>query len=439
MQPMTGGDAAWYRMDRTRNEGDVLALLSFAGAVDFARLREVVERRLLRVERFCDRPVPRWAGLPAWEHDPGFALSRHLSRVQLAAGGLRDFLGEVTSSRLDGAHPLWRLWLVEEAGGETALVAKVHHCLGDGFALIALLLALADEQVRDAAPAPRVAPPERHPRSGAFPGAEAMAAIRDAAEFGAALARLTALPYDPADVSAPRLSGVRRVAWSGAVSLDAVHAAAHAAGATVNDLIVAAVAGALRSWLLAAARPVTRTARAFVPVNFRDGRPDLSVDPTLGNRFGLLAVPLPVHLAAPRARLEALRREITWLREQPDALVARDLMALFGWAPDLVHHALTTFFARKTSLVLTNLAGPATRLHVAGQALSRLVFWVPHPCNLGLGVSVISYAGELRLGVRSDVAILSDPADLVARIGDELTLLGVGAGEAAARSAASAG
>jgi diacylglycerol O-acyltransferase / wax synthase len=438
MQPMTGGDAAWYRMDRSRNEGDVLALLSFTGAIDFARLQHVVEHKLLPVERFLDRPVPRWAGLPAWERDPGFALSRHLSRVQLAAGGLRDFLGEVATSTLDGAHPLWKLWLAEEAGGETALVAKVHHALGDGFALVALLLALADEKVEDAAPTPRCAPPERRPRTGAFPGAETLAAARDAASFGATFARLAALPYDPPDLSAVPLSGVRRVAWSGAVSLEAVHEAARAADATVNDLVVAAVAGAIRSRLVAEGKPISgRGLRAFVPVNFREGRPDVSVDPSLGNRFGLLYVPLPVDLASPRERLAAVREEIARLRSQDDAIVAHDVLAACGWAPTALHHALTTFFSRKTSLVLTNLAGPASRLHIAGRSLARLVFWVPHPCNLGLGVSVMSYAGEIRFGVRADVAVVADPGDVVARIGDELTVLGVGGGDAT-RPAASA-
>jgi hypothetical protein len=102
-----------------------------------------------------------------------------------------------------------------------------------------------------------------------------------------------------------------------------------------------------------------------------------------------------------------------------------------------LHRALTTFFSRKTSLVLTNLAGPGSRLHIAGRSLARLVFWVPHPCNLGLGVSVMSYAGEIRFGVRADVAVVADPGDVVARIGDELTVLGVRGGDAT-RPAASA-
>ena len=145
MEPMTAGDAAWYRMDRPLNETDILGMLTLSGPVDIDRVQRVVEERLVRVERLRQRPVPRWAGAPAWELDPDFAVRRHFARIRIPAGGLLELLGEVSGSRLDLIHPLWRVLLVEEPGGEVTVVAKLHHALGDGFALIALLLAIADE------------------------------------------------------------------------------------------------------------------------------------------------------------------------------------------------------------------------------------------------------------------------------------------------------
>ena len=289
MLPMTGGDAAWFRMDRPRNETDVLAALSFAGPLALDGVRQVVEERLLAVEPFRDRAVPRWAGWPGWEPDPGFSLRRHLSHVPIPAGGLPELLSEVTSSTLDPAHPLWRLVLAEEPDGATTLVAKVHHALGDGFALVALLLALADERVADAPPRPHVVGPGHRPRTPWLPGTDVIAAARDAASFALTLVRLTALRRDPPGLADAHHTGVRRVASTRGLPLDAIADAAHRAGATVNDVVVAAVAGALRAYLAALGRPVDHALRAFLPVNFRDGRPDLTVDPTLGNRFGLLA------------------------------------------------------------------------------------------------------------------------------------------------------
>jgi diacylglycerol O-acyltransferase len=419
---MTAGDAAWYRMDRPRNEADVVALLSFRDPLELRRVQRLVEERLLSVERFRQRPVPRFAGAPSWEPDPGFSLRRHLAPVEIARGALRDFIGEVATSSLDPAHPLWRIHLVQERGRGGALVAKLHHALGDGFALVALLLALADDPIAQEAPRAHT---DALRASRAWLGSERLGAARDAAAFAVTLARLAAMSSDPPGLSAVALSGVRRVGWSAALPLDAIREAGHRANATVNDVVVAAIAGALRSHLAAAGNPVCPL-RAFIPVNFRPGRPDLGADASLGNRFGLVFLELPVDLRTPAARLEAVRARVVALRAGAGALVAHDVLALAGYAPSAVQHALTRFFARKASLVLTNVPGPRTPLHLAGRPLTDVMFWVPHPANLGLGVSVLSYAGALRVGVRADVAVVADPAELVARIESEAKRLGVG-------------
>ncbi|HSD18816.1 MAG TPA: WS/DGAT domain-containing protein [Anaeromyxobacter sp.] len=422
MQRMTAGDAAWYRMDRPRNETDVVALLSFRGPLGLGRVKRLVEERLLPFERFRQRAVPRFAGAPGWELDPGFSLRRHLVHVEIAPGTLRDFVGEVTTSSLDPAHPLWRIHIAQERGRASAIVAKLHHALGDGFALVALLLALADGPAAEEAPRARM---EAVPRRRAWLGSEELAAARDAAAFGVTLARLAAMPNDPPDLSAVTLSGVRRVAWSAGLALDAIREAGHRASATVNDVMVAAIAGALRAQRSARGSPA-RPVRAFIPVNFRPGRPDLGADASLGNRFGLVFLELPVDLRTPGARLEAVRARVAALRAGAGALVTHDVLALTGYAPTAVHHALTRFFARKASLVLTNVPGPRKPVHLAGRPLADMMFWVPHPANLGLGVSVLSYAGALRVGVRADVAVLAEPAELVARIESEMKALGVG-------------
>lgn len=419
MQRMTAGDAAWYRMDRPRNETDVVALLTFRGAVDLGRVKRLVEERLLSVERFRQRPVPAWIGAPGWELDPGFSLRRHLTAAELPPGTLRDFIGEVATSWLDPAHPLWRVHVVRERGGGGAIVAKLHHALGDGFALVALLLALADEHAAQEAPRARV-----DPAAHAWPGRADLAAVREAAGFAVTLARLAAMSSDPPALSAAPLSGVRRVAWSEGLPLDAIREAAHRAGATVNDLVVAAIAGALRPLVSRSGRQ-PRPVRAFIPVNFRPGRPDLGADASLGNRFGLVFLDLPVDLPTARARLEAIHARVAALRSGAGALVAHDVLALAGYAPSAVQHVLTRFFARKASLVLTNLPGPRRPIHLAGRPLAAAMFWVPHPANLGLGVSVLSYAGDVRVGVRADTAVLAEPAELVGRIEAETRALGV--------------
>jgi diacylglycerol O-acyltransferase len=411
---MTASDAAWYRMDRPGNQADIVALLGFDGPLDLDRVRRVVEERLLRLDRFRQRVVPARVGPPAWEPDPGFSLDRHLAEARLGGGALRDFVGEVTTSTLDPARPLWRLHVVED-GGRGALVAKLHHALGDGFALIAVLLSLADGGADDGARRPRPAPA---PRRGA-----AAAAARIGARYLPALARLVALRGDPADVAAVPLSGVRRVAWSGGLPLAPLREAARRRGGTSNDLLVAAVAGALRAHLARAGKDVARAHRAFVPVNLRAARPDLGAGDPLGNEFGLVFLDLPVDVAAREERFDAVRRAIASLRRGADPALTRELLAWCGWLPDAAHHALTRFFARKTSVVITNVPGPRRRIELAGREVTSAMFWVPQPASLALGVSILSYAGEVRIGVRADVALVPEPAELLAGIEAEVAAL----------------
>jgi diacylglycerol O-acyltransferase len=415
MVSMTGSDAGWFRMDRPSNQADIVVLLTFDGPLDAAAVRALVEQRLLRLERFRQRPAPSWIGLPGWEPDPDFSLERHLVRAEVQPGGLPALVGEVTTRPLDPAHPLWRI-VVVEGEREGALVVKVQHAIGDGFALVAAFLSLADEAAGGEVPHPAGAPaPPRWP--GLLP------ALARAPAYALGLARLAALGWDPPGVAAVAPSGVRRVAWSAGLPLDAIRAGARRRGGTANDLLVTAVAGGLRSVLAAAGHPVDQRYRAFVPVNLRRGRPDLEAGDPLGNDFGLVFVDLPLELPAPFARFEVVRRSVAALRRSVDPLLTSQVLALCGYLPDAVHHALTGFFARKASAVLTNVPGPRTPIRLAGRTVTTAMFWVPHPATLSLGVSILTYVGEVRVGVRADVALLPEPAELVARIEEEVAEL----------------
>ena len=301
--------------------------------------------------------------------------------------------------------------LVEGFGKGSAVIVKVHHCVADGFALVGVLLALADEHIADRPPARRV-PTYRELAFGPLD------LIGNAASFASSLARMVALPSDPRTVLKRPLSGVRRAAWSGGVPLAPLREAAHGRGATVNDLLIAALTGALRSHLSAAGEPVNRTdVRALVPVNLR---PPGTFGTELGNRFGLVFLGLPVHARTRASRLGAARARMEGLKGSPDAVVTHALLGALGAIPRAAEQPLIDFFTRKASLVVTNLPGPKQHLHLGGDRIESVMFWVPHPALLGVGVSILSYAGEVRIGVRADVAVMPDPADLVARFGDEL-------------------
>lgn len=455
---MSGVDAAWLHMDRPVNTADVVALMTFPDRVPQRALRRLVEDRLLPHPRFRQRVVPEGRlALATWDEDRTFSLRYHLGHQRLVAGGkraLERFTSAVATERLSPEHPLWRFYLVDGFGRGSALVAKLHHCIADGFALVGLLLSMADEGAAVAgggAPADAAAPAGEGAVEGARPRAfrdlrlqgSLPDAIRAAlgspsraldlgvraADFASSLARMAILPADPPTRLTRPLSGRRRTSFSRPIPLALVRERARALGVTVNDVLVTALAGALHR-VLAADGPPPPEVRALVPVNLRGQVPGAG-DPALGNRFGLVFLPLPVGAAEPGERLVRIRSAVAELKRSPDAVVTYAVLWAVGQLPEQAERLLTGFFSRKASLVVTNVPGPRARLHLAGHEIDRMMFNVPHPATLGLGVSILSYAGEVRIGVRADAAVLPDPGALVRGFGEEVDALAALAGSAA--------
>lgn len=431
--PMRRVDAAWFHMDRPRNTADIVALMGFRERIGFGRIRDLVDERLLGFARFRQRIREARLGAPAWEPDPRFDLDRHLVRARLPSGApdaLPALVGEIATERLDPARPPWRIYAVEGPGASgSALVAKVHHCVGDGFALVGVLRALADEPIPEIVPAPVAYRDLSLAHGGLAAVARALRdpdaaarVVKEVGAFASSLARMATLPFDRTTVLNRPLSGVRRVGWTEAVPLDGVRAAARRAGATVNELVLAALSGALRQVLAAAGERVDDLEpRVLVPVNTRLAATHGALD----NAFGLVFLDLPVRHATPAERLAQVHTRFETLKHSPDALVALAMLGAMGFLPPAVERLGTTFFARKAAAVVTNVPGPRDPLHLAGHELDRLLFWVPHPATLALGVSIFSYAGRLRIGVRADVAALRDPSELARALEAELQALGV--------------
>src|SRR5512138_278114 len=433
---MSGVDAAWLHMDRRENTADVVAMMTFEDKVGPGTVKRLVEEKLLSHPRFRQRVVPEGPlGVATWEDDPGFSLRRHFTRRTLSRGGtraLQAFTSAVATERLDPAHPLWRVFLVDGFGAGSAIVTKLHHCMADGFALVGLLLSLADELAREEG-APHRPPTFQDLRPRGDLAEILRRAILDprhaldlagrGAAFARSLARMALLPPDRETVLRRPLSGRRRTAFSKPIPLGALRVRARELHVTVNDLLVAALAGALRTHLAAAGEPVDAfDVRALVPVNLRDRLP-AQLDGAMGNCFGLVFLELPVRAASPGERLARVREGMEALKRSPDAIVTYAVLDAIGHLPGALEFVVTEFFSRKASLVVTNVPGPRARLHVAGHEIDRLMFNVPHPASLGLGVSILSYAGEVRVGARADVAVMPDPAAFVSGFGAEVAAL----------------
>jgi WS/DGAT/MGAT family acyltransferase len=228
-----------------------------------------------------------------------------------------------------------------------------------------------------------------------------------------AVADAVQLALMPAD-TLTRLKGTvglhKRVAWNEPLPLDDVKLVGRALQASVNDVLLSCVAGALRRYLIAQGEDTEGCQiRAMVPVNLRPASAGLE----LGNRFGLVPLVLPVGMVNPVARLQEVRRRMDALKGGYQALITYGLLAAVGHAPRAVQDPILQFMANKTTAVMTNVPGPGAPMSMAGRTLSRMMFWVPQSGDVGLGVSILSYAGGVQFGVMADAGFCPDPQQLI--------------------------
>ncbi|WP_375761732.1 wax ester/triacylglycerol synthase family O-acyltransferase [Corallococcus exercitus] len=456
---MASMDAAWLQMEEPANLMMITAVLWFDGAVDLERLRAVVRERLVeRYPRFRQRVVPGPLGAPHWEDAPDFHLEEHLStlRVPASAGraGLEALVGDWLGVPLERSRPLWHFHLVRGAQGGDVLLARLHHCMADGIALARVLLSLTDpvdaaaeaaaletdvearsEDSDTAAPSEAERRPQapgwmrlaQGARSALRKGAELVREpilagdlMREGAKGAAALGKLLVLPPDPRSGLRGPLGPRKLAAWSEPIALERVKAVGRTLGGTVNDVLLTAVTGALRRYLATRDAPL-EDVHALVPVNLRPL--DVPVPRELGNRFGVVFLRLPVHLAEPRRRLREVAKRMEHLKRSPEAVLTSGILEMLGHTPAALERAVVDVMGTKASLVATNVPGPRQPVSLAGTRLEGLTFWVPQAGHVGLGVSLFSYAGQVTVGVASDASRVPDPGALVSAFQEELDAL----------------
>jgi WS/DGAT/MGAT family acyltransferase len=431
---MASIDAAWLGMEDPTNLMMVTGVMALDGKVDLKRLRVVLDRRLKPFGRFHQRVVrPRSRGsLPHWEHDDDFDIDNHLSHVGLPApggdDGLRKMVSELMSAPLDFSKPLWHMHVIDNYRGGSVVLTRVHHCIGDGIALVRVMLSLTDESAAAVPPpasARRPAPGFRLPLDW-LPSAvvrgvargqalvtdpnKALSLARVGAHGAYRLGRMVVLAPDPGTVFKGKLGRQKRAAWSEPVPLEDFKAIGKAFGATVNDVLVAVATGALRRYMEKRGQRTSGISiRASVPVNLRS----LDQAHKLGNAFGLVFLTLPIGIVDPVRRVRAIKKEMDELKGSPEALVAFGLLSLMGLAPVEVEQLGLRFFGSKATAVLTNVPGPRQALYMAGNKIDNVMFWVPQSGHMGLGISILSYNGGVMLGIATDAGLVPDPERIV--------------------------
>ncbi|MGB0128069.1 MAG: wax ester/triacylglycerol synthase family O-acyltransferase [Rhodocyclaceae bacterium] len=449
-------DTAWLRMDRPTNLMLIVGIMVFDRPIAFPRLQRVVTNRLVAYRRFRQRVVQDFTGT-YWEDDDLFDLEFHLQRTALPAPAgkaeLEHLASELVATPLDPAKPLWHLQLVENYQGGCAIVTRIHHCIADGIALTGVMLDLMYATPEGDRPQPAqvkaAADGDAHDHfwdqvfqplneavatslkvSGAvwskyFEFAFNPSRLLDYARTSSAvtleLARIAAMPDDSRTRFKGKPGAVKRMAWSAPLPLDEIKSACHTLGCSVNDLLLSAVAGALRTYLADKGDPVDGVEiRTLVPVNLRSAQQDPDPDKRLGNHFGLLALLLPVGIASPLERLFEVRRRMEELKNSLQAPVTLGILGVVGMAPRQVQQQILDTIATKATAVMTNVPGPQQALFLAGAQLKEIMFWVPQSGDIGMGVSILSYNGRVQFGLLVDRGLVEDPEQIVRRFAPEL-------------------
>jgi diacylglycerol O-acyltransferase len=456
---MSRVDTAWLRMDRERNLMLIVGIWLLRPAIDYAALCQRLESSLLKYPRFRQKVVQDTV-LSHWVDDDEFDIQRHVVRERLVRkrgqserAALQERAAELAATPLDHAHPLWQHHLIEHYEEGSALIVRIHHCIGDGIALNSVLLSLADgahelprpqhAQLHDAHEGDWLAEAVVKPVTGltvkaigmygdgvvkameylAHPQQPITGSVelaRNAYRLLRDAAALALLPDDSRTLLKRKLAGKKVVAWCEPLALDQVKAVGKALNCSVNDVLLSCVAGSIGAYLRERGEdPTGKEIRAMVPVNLRP----MEEAWQLGNRFGLVPAVLPIGIANPVERVYAVRARMSELKGSYQPLLAYGILAVSGLLTTSLQTALADVFLDKTTAVMTNVPGPAQALEFCGSTLRQSIFWVPSSGDVGVGVSIMSYAGGVQFGLKTDSACCPDPHKIIERFAPEFEQL----------------
>ncbi len=376
-----------------------------------------------RYPRLTKRVVTGPRGV-CWQEYADFDIAQHVIQPPAAAAvdskeKLQDYVGELAGKPLPRELPLWQIHLIPKlAPGVSAVIFRIHHCMGDGVALAPILFSLMD---RDDPRVAALADPQPAQVGAGKSGRSKLAVGLAAAVAGAPVLLGKALaPSDKSRLHGRECSGAKRVAWTEPIDLQLVKEVKDVLGATVNDVLMACVAGAFQRYSESHDGEALKRFRVSMPVNVRWPTEPLLME----NRFATVLLKLPVGVRDVRARVLATKKRMDRLKRSVEPIVMFGAQNILLYTlPSKVGRKLVNYYGNKTTAVLTNVIGPPVPMSVGGRKLRAFVFWVPQRDRIGIGVSIFSFAGSLRVGVIADAAVMPDPNALVAAFEDEFEAL----------------
>lgn len=454
-QPISGADNAWRRIGSVTNLTTITGVLWFDDAITYEELCDRLEERLLRFDRFTqrvagtDRPMRR----PYWESVENFDIETHITHVALPEpqdkATFQRFVSGLMSQPLEESRPLWEAYLIDGAGGDdgNAVAFRINHSIGDGFALMYVLFGLVDDP--DSVEMPMGIMPDP-PSADAFSegpdetrhSESTDGSVESDAEDDSGLSLGPDGPIEMARLAGKAvktgwnlltqeneaetslrgdIGATKRAGWTEEIDLETVRAIGQANDATINDVLLAALAGAFRRLLQDRGEAVEGLElRTTVPVNLK---PLDQRDASLGNYFGLAFVPIPVGTADLNERIRIIHERMDAQKAGIEALLMYLTLSVGGHSPDPVLDWLMEQFENRATGVVTNVPGPTNTVEFAGKEVTDVMFWVPQANDQGIGISIFSYDGGVRVGIAADENLLPEPSKLGAAFEREIESL----------------
>ncbi|XP_031549438.1 uncharacterized protein LOC116286978 isoform X1 [Actinia tenebrosa] len=409
--PLEDDDAVWQQ-DSATNRHIIHALMILEGQPDVEKLKKLVcERLVFKVddngERVCSRltqAVKECCGQFVWQEEENFDINDHFAVWEGDLPKNKDELEDVIAEL--GPLPFrrnlspWKFHIIPTKYEKPSycFLLRIHHSIGDGVGLTRVFV----KYMYDSPPV------GREPRK--FSTKQRMYMWCKAMLMGPSL--VVKKFFTSADVSAvhgQELSGLKTASWSQDVSLALVKEVKNATGTTVNDVMVSCIAGALHDYLETRGSTVEDMC-ASVPVDIRATEQSLKA----GNKFALVFMKLPIKVNGCLERLYEAKKRMDVIKTSAEPLITSTTVTMLMALPQWFSCPLIDFFSCKMSCVLSNIPGPLELLSIGGQQVYEGLFFPPMRANIGIGLSIFSYGGKIRIGVLSDKNIISNPREITA-------------------------
>lgn len=436
---LSATDASFLTQENERAHMHIGGVCMFEGPPPpYDEFLEHVEARLHLVPRYRQKLAfpPLQAGRPVWIDDPRMNVRYHVRHTSLPEPGdehqLELLIGRIFSQQLDRSKPLWEMWLVQGLeGNRFGLISKTHHALVDGVSGVDLATVLFDANPVPVGLTPPVRPWEPHPEPTDVElvarGIEGLAKLP--VRIGRRAARFTQHPRESISHAVEMAEGVGEVGWNLLnpapklplnteigphrryrwvhSSLEDFKVVKDEFGGTVNDVVLAVTAGALRVWLHGrGVRTQGLELRGLVPVSMR-GADERG---TFGNRLAVVRAPLPVYAEDPLERLRIVREDMGKVKQSKQVMGAEALVALNDFAPPtvLAQASRLNFSTRLFNMIVTNVPGPQFPLYVLGRELETVVPVAFLPDRHAVALAIFSYNGKMSFGLLGDFDAMED-------------------------------